>query len=107
MPLPSLMFDPTTPDGEILLSVDFDRLLSGDVTLSGVEVTIGVHDMSAADDEDADDRLSGSPSVDGSIATQLFTGGVEGVDYVITFKGTLSDGEIEPVQVIMPVRQYV
>lgn len=107
MSLPRLMFDPTTPDGVIACTVDFSTFLPEGITLSSATCTIGVHDLSAEPDDDAGDRLSGSASVDGNYVVQTFEGGLAGVDYVLTFLATLSDGEVEAVQVIQPVRKYV
>jgi len=102
-------FDPTTPAGRPLLSVDFSRLLPESVTISSASVTIEVHALSAADDPDAASRLDGAASLsaDQTTISQWFTDGVENVDYVLTFIATLSDGQIEPVEVEMQVRRYI
>jgi hypothetical protein len=102
-------FDPTTPAGRPLLSVDFSRLLPPSVTISSASVTIQVHALSAADDPDAANRLDGAPilSAGNTTISQWFKQGVEEVDYVLTFIATFSDGQIEPVEVEMPVRRYI
>jgi hypothetical protein len=102
-------FDPTTPAGRPLLSVDFSRLLPPSVTIASASVTIQVHALSAADDGNAAARLDGAPilSADHTTISQWFIGGVEEVDYVLTFIATFSDGQIEPVEVEMPVRRYI
>jgi len=102
-------FDPTTPAGRPLLAVDFSRLLPQGVTIALASVAIEVHALSAGSDSGANARLDGSPSigVDGVTVTQWFKDGVENVDYVLTFIATFSDGQIEPVEVEMPVRRYI
>lgn len=102
-------FDPTTPAGRPLLSVDFSRLLPVGVTVTSANVSIEVHALSANSDPDAANRLDGGASIDadGATVSQWFHNGVEGVDYVLTFVGTFSDGQIEPVEVEIPVRRYI
>lgn len=103
-----LRFDPTTPVGKPLLSVDFTRLLPSGVTVSGASVTIEVNPLSDATDATPSARLSGSPSIlTNTTIAQWFETGVENVDYVLTFIATYSDGQIEPVEVEMPVRKYI
>lgn len=46
-------------------------------------------------------------SADHKTVSQWFKNGVTDVDYVLTFLATFSDGQIEPVEVEMPVRQYI
>jgi hypothetical protein len=100
-------FDPTTPAGRLLLAVDFTRLLPEGITVASATVAIGVHTLSAASDADAADRLDGAPQIDASGVTvaQWFHEGIEDVDYVLTFIATFSDGQVEPVDVEMPVRR--
>ena len=102
-------FDSTTPTGRPLLSVDFSRLLPPSVTIASASVAIEVHALSPEDDPGASDRLDGAPTVspDGSTIAQWFHQGVEDVDYVLTFIATFSDGQIEPVEVALPVRRFI
>ena len=102
-------FDPTTPAGRPLLSVDFSRLLPPSVTIASASVAIEVHALSAAADANASARLDGSPvlSTDHTTISQWFHNGVADADYVLTFIATFSDGQIEPVEVEMPVRRYI
>jgi hypothetical protein len=102
-------FDATTSAGRLLLSVDFSRLLPPSVTVASADVTIAVHVLSAVGDPDVADRLDGAAivSVDQTTVSQWFAGGVEDVDYVLTFIASFSDGQIEPVAVEMPVRRYL
>jgi len=102
-------FDPTTPAGRLLLSVDFSRLLPPAVTIASAVVTIEVHALSAAGDPDATGCLDGPAivSADETTVSQWFTQGVEDVDYVLSFIATFSNGQIEPVEVEMPVRRYI
>jgi len=58
----------------------------------------GLAQMFSAEEPDG---LRG-PQFDGAWAD-----GVEGVDYVLTFIATFSDGQIEPVEVEIPVRRYI
>ena len=104
-----LKFDPTTPAGRPLLAVDFSRLLPQGVTIASASVMIEVHALSAGSDTSATSRLDGAPSIGGGGTTiaQWFHQGVENVDYVLTFIATFSDGQIEPVDVEMPVRRYI
>lgn len=103
-----LRFDPTSPAGRPLLSVDFSRLLPQGVTISSAAVTIEVHALSAALDATPTARLDGPPSVSGGVTvSQWFQNGVENVDYVLSFIATFSDGQIEPVEVEIPVRRYI
>lgn len=103
-----LKFDPTTPAGRPLLSVDFSRLLPEGVTIASAAVAIEVHALSAAQDATPASRLDGPPSIsDGVTISQWFTTGIENVDYVLSFIATFSDGQIEPVEVEMPVRRYI
>lgn len=101
-------FDSTTPEGRLLLSVDFSRLLPPDVIISSASVTIAVHELSAADDFDVADRLDGAAivSVDQTTISQWFQFGLDDVDYVLTFIANLADGEIVPVAAEMSVRRY-
>ncbi|HEY4265160.1 MAG TPA: hypothetical protein VGM72_07575 [Micropepsaceae bacterium] len=101
-------FDTTTPEGRLLLSVDFSRLLPPGVTIASAAVTIAVHTLSVADDSDATDRLDGSAIVsdDQTTISQWFQFGLDDVDYVLTFVASFSDGEIVPLAVEMPVRLY-
>jgi hypothetical protein len=102
-------FDPTTPAGRPLLSVNFSRLLPPTVTIASALVTIDVHALSAADDMNAAQRLDGAPAIsaDHTTISQWFHQGVPEVDYVLTFIATFSDGQIEPVDVEMPVRAHI
>jgi hypothetical protein len=102
-------FDPTTPAGRPLLSVNFSELLPTGITVSSASLAIEVHTLSPGDDPDAGMRLDGSPAIGGggTIISQWFHNGLEGVDYVLTFIATFSDGQIEPVEVEMPVRRYI
>jgi hypothetical protein len=102
-------FDPTTSAGRLLLSVDFSRLLPPGVTIASAIVGIEVHALSAVGDAAATNRLDGPPivSVNQTTVSQWFKEGVEDVDYVLTFLATLSNGQIEPVEVEMPVRHYI
>ena len=102
-------FDPTTPAGRPLLSVNFSRLLPPSVTVASATVTIDVHPLSAADDADPAQRLDGAPTIspDHTTISQWFHEGMADVDYVLTFVATFSDGQIEPVDVEMPVRDHI
>jgi hypothetical protein len=102
-------FDSTTSAGRLLLSVDFSRLLPPSVTVASAAVTIEVHALSATGDPNAADHLDGAAIVspDQTTVSQWFAGGLEDVDYVLTFIANFSDGQIEPVAVEMPVRRYV
>jgi hypothetical protein len=100
-------FDPTTPAGRPLLAVDFSRLLPEGVTVASASVAIEVHALSAAGDASAASRLDGAATIGGAVVSQWFKNGVEDVDYVLTFVATFSDGQIEPVEVEMPVRRYI
>ncbi len=101
-------FDATTPAGRPLLSVDFSQLLPTGVTITAANVTIAVHELSVATDADAADCLDGAAIITaGQIISQWFHNGAEDVDYVLTFIATFSDGQIEPVDVEMPVRRHV
>lgn len=102
-------FDPTTPAGRPLLSVNFTRLLPPGITIASASVAIEVYGLSAQPDPSAGGRLDGLPSIsgDGTTVSQWFKDGVEGVDYVLTFIASFSDGQIEPVEVEMPVRRYI
>jgi hypothetical protein len=101
-----LHFDPTTPDGRLLLSVDFSNLAPVGANIDSVVVRIEVHESSRVDDNNSSLRLDGPPVVTGKIVSQWFKHGVEGVDYVLHFIPTFSDGTIEPVSVKIPVRRY-
>ena len=103
-----LKFDPTTPAGRPLLSVDFSRLLPPGITIASAIVSIEVRDTSPAGDASAPSRLDGAGFVDGTgtIVSQWFHNGVADVDYVLSFVATFTDGQIEPVEVEMPVRRY-
>lgn len=107
MSLPRLMFDPTTPDGIVSCTVNFSGSLPDGVTLVSASVSCAVHDQSVGADDDADERVSTPATVDGTFVSVTFSDGVAGADYVLTYLPTLSDGEIDPVQVIMPVRKYI
>ena len=79
------------------------------MTIASASVTIEVHALSAAGDASAAGRLDGAPllSTDHTTISQWFKEGVENVDYVLTFIATFTDGQIEPVEVEMPVRRYI
>jgi hypothetical protein len=103
-----LKFDPTSPAGRPLLSVDFSRLLPQGVTIASATVAIEVHALSAANDTSPSSRLDGPPSISGgAVISQWFKNGLENVDYVLSFIATFSDGQIEPVEVEMAVRRYI
>jgi hypothetical protein len=101
-------FDPTTQAGRPLLSVDFSRLLPVGVTIASADVSIAVHELSQGADDEPSARLDGDSIVsdDRKTVSQWFTGGIPDVDYVLSFVATFSDGQIEPVEVEMPVRRY-
>ena len=102
-----LSFSPTTPAGRPPLSIDVADLLPAGVTLQSAAVSIAVHPKSAEADATPAARLDGAASVAGSVVTQWFKTGVENVDYVIQFLATFSDGQIEPVDVLLPVRRFM
>jgi hypothetical protein len=101
-------FDPTTQAGRPLLSIDFSRLLPAGVTIASAAVTIAVHELSQGNDADPAARLDGDAIVsdDHMTVSQWFAGGIEDVDYVLSFIATFSDGQIEPVEALMSVRHY-
>lgn len=93
-------FDATTPAGRPLLSVDFVNLLPAGTTLSSCVVSIAVE---SGTDANPNSRLSGPAVIVGTVAAQFFQTGLVGVTYVLTFLGTFSNGEIEPVCVRITV----
>lgn len=103
-----LRFDPTTPDGLPSLSVSFRRMLPTGVTVVSVTSACAVHPLSAVVDSNASSRLRDLPVVqsDGQTVSQFFSGGIAGVDYIISFLATYTDGEQERVDVVLPVRAY-
>lgn len=100
-------FSPTTSAGRPPCAIDFTRLLPSGVTVSSCVVTAVVHPTSEATDSSPSSRLDGSPTISSAIVTQFFLGGVNEVDYVLTFLATFSNGQKEPVQAKLPVRAYL
>lgn len=104
-----LLFSPTTPAGRPSLSVSFARMLPQGVTVASVESLCIVHPDCTVPDSSAAERLEDIAVVqsDGKTVSQFFSGGVAGVDYIITFIATYSDAEIEPVDAVLSVREYI
>lgn len=100
-----LEFDPVHPSFDGALQVDFTRLVPSGATLSTGTVTCAVHPLSAAADANASTRVYGAVAVTGAKLAREFTGGVDEVDYILTFTPTFSDGTIDPVEVFLPVRK--
>jgi hypothetical protein len=101
-------FDSTTPAGRPRLSVEF-RGCFRRASLSLRRALPSKCMRSRLRTPDAVDRLDGAPVVspDHTTVSQWFHQGVEDVDYVLTFIATFSDGQIEPVEVELPVRRFI
>lgn len=102
-------FRATTPTARPLLSVNFKRLLRSGAVLTSVAVTIEVHEKSAVSDPSPSAHIFMLAYLqpDNITASQWFSGGIAGADYILTFHATCSVGEIEPMQVILPVRSHL
>ena len=88
------------PDNASRRGVEFADLLPDDVTLVSAQViAISPSGLSAST------SLPANANVNGSQATDLFTGGTAGENYAITFRGTYSDGQTQDVTIILPVRE--
>lgn len=81
-----------------------DRYAAADVTLSSCAVAIRAY---TGTDASASSRLDGSVSTSGAYAQQRLTGCTEGVDYLLEFTGTFSDGAKETIQILAPCRDVL
>jgi hypothetical protein len=103
-----LTYDPITPAGRIEVTADFTDLLPEDVTLVGVTATCEVFPGSQGTDATPDARRDGPcVKIDDVFASQHFHQGVADVTYVIRFLGTFSDGQVEPIDVLLPVERFM
>ena len=56
---------------------------------------------------DPSSMIVGAATVNGMVVSQLVSGGVDGVTYVLQFSATCSDGEIILGQALLPVARFV
>lgn len=89
-----MMFDPLNPQGTEWFSYDFVRDLPAGVTITGAASTQAV--VVEGTDATPNSILSGGATYNGTVVSQLITGGagrVDGVQYAVTFRATTSDGQ--------------
>lgn len=102
---------PVTNADKPVLTADFtkflDRLATSSVTLASCAVAVSVHPDSDGEDASASTRKDGSETVLTPYAQQRLTGLVEGVDYLVEFVGTFSDGAKETIQILQPCRNLI
>lgn len=82
-------FSNKTPTEVITVGFDFSRLLITGETISTATVTAVV---SSGTDSAPENIIDGSESIAGSLVSQMITGGVNGVDYVLSAFVTTSQG---------------
>lgn len=102
------------------ITVSADRLLAemnaldaslggpGDASVVAAEVTCEVYVNSDPDFPDATPsaRPIGTLFLTSPYVSQFFAGGVEGCDYALRFKLTLSSDEVITETILVPVRKY-
>ena len=87
-------------------SYDFALKLPAGVTITAVVCSVIIF-MAYGSAGDTSGMLGGTATLNGTIASQLVSGGVDGVTYVLQFTATCSDGEIILGQALMPVATFV
>lgn len=87
------------PREVITISKGFAPLLQSGETISNPVVTAAV---ASGTDPNPSAILSGAPSISGSDVLQKITGGIDGVDYLITFKVNTNLGHVYVEAVILP-----
>jgi hypothetical protein len=107
--------------GETLtLTVAFSANVSSDAVIVSAAVTAEVYDASPVLDDNPSAILDGDPQINGDPFTvrwrpvlpyqaimQSVTGGIVGAVYVLTFKATLSTGEVLIEQGTLAITKYV
>jgi hypothetical protein len=90
--------------GETLIEpVDYTTLLPTGVTIASAAVTAGVY---LGVDATPTDILSGNATVAGAVVSQEVIAGLPGVDYLLTYAATCSDGEVIEQERILPVTAF-
>lgn len=108
-------FSDTSPAGRPFLSISVARHLDAIQKFSaGVRLTVTecvmscrVHPDCTISDPSAMSRLDGNRVILGEIVSQFFKDGVEGVDYILTYLVTFSDGSSEPFDAVLSVRKFM
>jgi hypothetical protein len=86
-------------------SYDFALKLPIGVTITAVVCSVIV--FMAYGSTNTTGMLIGTATLNGTIASQLVSGGQDGVTYVLQFTATCSDGETILGQALMPVATFV
>jgi len=93
-------FDDITPADEVLLGLDIggwldaiERVAGARPTIAGCTITCMQHPSSAVADAGAPARVTGDVTAHDDMRQRLFSGGVAGANYVISFFFELSDGQ--------------
>jgi hypothetical protein len=87
-------------------SYDFAQKIPVGVTITGV-VCVAIVYMAFGAAGDTSGMMVGTATLNGTIASQLVSGGVDGVTYVLQFTATCSDGETILGQALVPVATFV
>ena len=82
-------------DATVPLTFDFTSELPSGVTVSAATTTCTVWSGTDASPQSV---VDGAASISGTVVTQVVTGGVNGVIYLLECKATGSDGNIYPLQ---------
>lgn len=96
-------FDMKLPDEIENYSVDFGARLPDDATISETLVTPTVY---SGEDPAPEGIMIGDTGIVGSSITQQLRAGIAGVTYLLTFKATLSDGQVLEEQRLLPVKPF-
>jgi hypothetical protein len=114
-------FDAKKPEEQRIYTCGFQNQIAADKTIVSAAVTAAVYDKSNPRFPDANPSaiLQGNATINGAAieilgqtipasmaVSQLVKDGVAGCTYVLTFKATLSDGELIAEDVLLVVSKY-
>lgn len=85
---------------------DFKDKIPEGVTITAVVCNVIVY-MGYGSVSDPSSMIVGTATLNGTVASQMVTGGDDGVTYVLQFSATCSDGEIILGQALLPVARFV
>src|ERR1041385_3027348 len=97
-----LVYDPKDPSSTEYFYMDFDDVLATNEAITSVDSSISI--VGSGKDPNLSSMLVGSASSSGTIASQLVTGGINGLTYRLKLTATTDKGQIIPLAADFPVR---
>lgn len=98
--MPRILLPTKTPGESVLQAFDFASYIPVGATLASAVTTCSVY---RGTDPSPSSVISGTSAVSGTKASQTLAAGLDGVIYLVTCLGTLSNGEVISLQGFLAV----